>query len=63
MGCQDLAAVVRRLTLCSMQLGVVTTSAPRPNDMFSILDDIVVQTSLLYAHIDVYVGWESLEKP
>jgi len=45
-GCQDLVAIVRRLTLCSVQLGVATNAAPRPDDMFSLLDGILVQASL-----------------
>ena len=41
-GCHDLAVVIRRLTLCSVQLGIAASAAPRPDDVFSILDDIQV---------------------
>ena len=41
-GCQDLVAIIRRLTLCAVQLGVVTHTSPRPDDLFSLLDDILV---------------------
>jgi len=43
-GCRDVAVVIRRLTLCSVQLNVVTDTSPSPDDTLSLLDDILVQT-------------------
>ena len=46
MGCRDFVAIIRRLTLCSAQLDVTSNANPRPDDVLSILDDILVQSSL-----------------
>jgi len=56
-GCRDLAAVIRRLTLCSVRLGLATNAAPQPDDMFSLLDDILVQPSLLTKNLIICSCW------
>ena len=43
-GCRDLAAVVRHLTLCSVKLDVASNTSPKPDDVLSLLDDILVWT-------------------
>jgi len=41
-GCRDLAAIVRRLTLCSLQLDVASSTAARSENVLSLLDDVLV---------------------
>jgi len=53
-GCRDLAAVIRRVTLCSVQLGVANITKPQPDDVLSVLDDFLVQTT------DVVIDTESV---